>query len=305
MDKCNLKQMFCNVCSKEFLSKNPNVQLIQHKRWCNKKHEFLNKYSLDPNSLTEEYKKCGSVLGFKEKFPFWDNFVHYYRLFRELGVSVSLKAAHNNEITKNKRTETFRSRYGFDHNFIRGTSSRNKWEKRLIEEEGITNVFQREDVKKKSLDTILDKYGKELWLHSITVRGSGIVSKLNKQVFEILEKNSINFSIEFKVKCEKRYYYSYDILIEGEKKIIEINGDYWHCNPRKYAHDHIYLKGSSREKTAKDKWKEDEDKINFIRDKGYQVLVIWEMDLKNDKIMVEKEILNFIRSRTYTDILLG
>ena len=48
---------------------------------------------------------------------------------------------------------------GYPHNFFKESKSRKKWENKLLEEEGIVNVFQRESVKNKSIKTVLSKYG--------------------------------------------------------------------------------------------------------------------------------------------------
>lgn len=48
---------------------------------------------------------------------------------------------------------------GATHNFSKKSSSRKEWENRLLENEGIINVFQRENVKQKSKKSINIKYG--------------------------------------------------------------------------------------------------------------------------------------------------
>ncbi len=50
---------------------------------------------------------------------------------------------------------------GTTHNFHRLSKSRKEWENRLIIEEGISNVFQRDDVKEKIKKTCVEKYGVE------------------------------------------------------------------------------------------------------------------------------------------------
>ena len=48
---------------------------------------------------------------------------------------------------------------GTPHNFSKKSKSRIEWETRLFEEEGIVNVFQREDVKNKIRNTMNERYG--------------------------------------------------------------------------------------------------------------------------------------------------
>ena len=62
--------------------------------------------------------------------------------------------------TKNKAKQTYLKHYGCEHNFCKNSESRKEWEQRLLDTEGITNVFQRESVKQKSKETLLKNYGK-------------------------------------------------------------------------------------------------------------------------------------------------
>ncbi len=282
---------FCPICNREFSSKNSLTQLKAHLKWCNKKFEFLKLYNLDNNLIQKEYEEMGSVLNFMKKFPFWSNFASYYKLFKELNIDYSLKKSLSKSIIKTQRENTHIERYGVAHNFLKNSPSRQKWEKNLFDTEGIKNVFQRESVKKKSNITILKKYSKELWLHASTVRGANIISRLNKQIFLILEEHNIKFEIEFKLKKENSYF-AYDILLEN-KKIIEINGDYWHGNPKIYKPDDIILKGSSAEIKVSTKWEKDRIKINHAISNGYDMLIIWEYEMKTDINNVITKIKNY------------
>lgn len=48
---------------------------------------------------------------------------------------------------------------GSEHNFSKNSSSRKKWEKKLLEKEGITNVWQREEVKEKCKNSYFKNLG--------------------------------------------------------------------------------------------------------------------------------------------------
>jgi hypothetical protein len=80
---------------------------------------------------------------------------------------------------------------GATHNFSRKSSSRKKWENDLVNNEGIINVFQREDVKEKSKKTLLRKYGVEYISRHPLI-------KENKKLK--LEKRLIDFPNSFKEK---------------------------------------------------------------------------------------------------------
>ena len=77
------------------------------------------------------------------------------------------------------------------------------------------------------------------------------------------------------------------------KKMIEFNGDYWHCNPLIYSADyfHKYMKC-----TAQQKWDADKYKINLIQKLGYEVLIVWESEYKKDPDQIITKCIKFLNS---------
>lgn len=71
-------------------------------------------------------------------------------------------------------------------------------------------------------------------------------------------------------------YYNVDFLNRQTNHIIEIHGDYWHCNPVIYPDEYIhpYFKV-----TAKERQRMDERRKQVLESMGYQVTVVWESDL--------------------------
>ena len=77
--------------------------------------------------------------------------------------------------------------------------------------------------------------------------------------------------------------YNYDILFEN-KRILEIQGDFWHGNPNKYKENDI-LFGS---KTAKMIWDKDLKKKNFVEKRGFKIFYLWETNINK---MTDEEII--------------
>jgi len=83
-----------------------------------------------------------------------------------------------------------------------------------------------------------------------------------------------------------KHGYQCDILIpkqetEGviipQKTIIECDGDFFHMNPNKFkANDKIFKKG----KTAKERWKLDNDRTKELQEKGFKIIRLWEHEIK-------------------------
>lgn len=84
--------------------------------------------------------------------------------------------------------------------------------------------------------------------------------------------------------------YNVDFLING-KFVIECFGDYWHCNPKIYVKDFY---NASLKMTAKDKWSKDKQKISHLKKAGYNVLVVWEKDIKSSPEIIRDSILEFL-----------
>lgn len=89
-------------------------------------------------------------------------------------------------------------------------------------------------------------------------------------------------------KLDKKQFV-YDIV--ANNKIIEYNGDFWHSNPTKYSPEYINPRTKLK---AADKWNIDQQKLQYARDQGYEVLVVWESDFKKNKEEVIKQCIQFL-----------
>jgi G:T-mismatch repair DNA endonuclease (very short patch repair protein) len=109
---------------------------------------------------------------------------------------------------------------------------------------------------------------------------STITSKKEREIVSFLRSLNIEVISSFRVDSKVC-----DIYIPSLNLIIEYNGDYWHCNPNKYDGDYFNQK---KNKYAKDIWEYDSNKLELIRNYGYNLEVVWETDLKtNNDIILE------------------
>ncbi|VVC05888.1 Uncharacterised protein [uncultured archaeon] len=76
----------------------------------------------------------------------------------------------------------------------------------------------------------------------------------------------------------------YDITDSAIKKIIEFNGDYWHCRGWKPTDVHPH-----NNQTAKQIWEHDFQKKLAAEERGFCVKIVWEGDYINSKENVLKE----------------
>lgn len=114
-------------------------------------------------------------------------------------------------------------------------------------------------------------------------RYSGLHSRVKQHMNKI---GLINFKSE--QYCNG---YFIDELSENRRIVIEINGDYWHANPKKYnANDIINYPYGKRK--ACEIWNKDKRKIKKLQKNGYQVIVLWELDInKNNHLNILEELL--------------
>lgn len=134
-----------------------------------------------------------------------------------LGINLrNIKEACNTQRKKAKYEKTMMEHYGTTHNFNKNCSSRQEWEKRLFEEEGITNVFQRKEVIKKIHETMVEKYGENEWKYQHS-KSSDINYYIKKYGEEkgIEEWNRICYE---KGKSNRMEYY---VEKYGEEKGVE------------------------------------------------------------------------------------
>jgi len=123
--------------------------------------------------------------------------------------------------------------------------------------------------------------------HSLTMKKNILLGKLktiNKskkedEIKQFLTNLNYNVIQHHRVKTK-----ICDLFIPSLNLIIEYNGDYWHCNPNKYGPEFFNQK---KNKYAKEIWLDDENRLQLIKNCGYNLEVIWEEDLKynNNKIL--------------------
>ena len=116
------------------------------------------------------------------------------------------------------------------------------------------------------------------------------VSSGELEIREFLTEHCISFTYQEPVRHSLGFYKP-DIIVN--KKIIEFYGTYWHCHQNIFADEDEM--NFSIGMTAKEKRKIDNDRINSIKDSGYDVLIVWEHNWKNQQQKIKQEILNFLQ----------
>jgi G:T-mismatch repair DNA endonuclease (very short patch repair protein) len=67
------------------------------------------------------------------------------------------------------------------------------------------------------------------------------------------------------------------------KIVIEFFGSFWHADPRRYKPDELMFSAKKRgDILAKDIWERDQERLDRIKDSGYEVIIVWEDDFLDD-----------------------
>ena len=103
-------------------------------------------------------------------------------------------------------------------------------------------------------------------------------TKPHIKMCEILKKIGVDFEEEKIVDC-----WVFDLYIKNFDIFIEVDGDYFHSNPKIYPH-------GPKTKTQKLNFYRDSKKNQFCIDKNMKLLRFWESDILNNEILIEKEI---------------
>ena len=173
------------------------------------------------------------------------------------------------------------------------TFSKEKCIKKYGKEKGLEIWKMRQEKWQNTLDNKSNEEKAEI--NRKKIYKNGIASKGELELFNELHKEFPELESQKYFKYNNTHYYFYDICLGN--KIIEYNGDYWHANPKIYNANSI-IKYPRKTVMAKDVWEGNEIKLQFAKNLGYDILVIWESDYKNNKDDVINKCRSFLSEAT-------
>jgi G:T-mismatch repair DNA endonuclease (very short patch repair protein) len=141
------------------------------------------------------------------------------------------------------------------------------WNKELpAEQQPFFGKKHNKEYYQKRDKTVFDRYGVK---YATELAKSSPRSKKEK----LLEQYLVDYKINQRIGSHKP-----DYVNEDKKHIIEVYGDYWHCNPKTFKEDFYH---SQLKMTAKEKWQKDLVRKIELESLGYEVTIVWESELKN------------------------
>ena len=99
-------------------------------------------------------------------------------------------------------------------------------------------------------------------------------------LIEILDRHNIKYETQYVIL---NYYV--DFFLPDKNLVIEIQGDYWHCSPRRYKEDdYVKFPGRGLVKVS-DIWQRDGMRFEKIKSLGYNIIGLFSHDLNEEYIL--------------------
>lgn len=160
------------------------------------------------------------------------------------------------------------------------------YKKTMNKKYGVDNYYQSKECRKKCNSPESLEKAQQTRIKNGTLR----TSKIEKFVLNYIKEN-YNFIVEE----NKRKYLDgkeIDIYLPELKIGIEIQGDYYHKNPRFYKNPNelANLPRTKQTTTVQDIWNYDNNKLLLAESKGIKLIQLWEYDINHNFDFIKKQL---------------
>lgn len=317
------KDKICPFCEEKIFR-------VAHLKKCNKNVNEITAYKLmiekTFNCVVEEvlndYLNGLSLPDIKEKYGI--SYKATQKLLENDGYSLRTIKESCNDKRLSKYLNTIQEKFSVD-NVSKSDIIKDRKRKTFIKNYGVDNTFKTEGFTEHVSLICLEKYGKkritngklnsekralftdEKW-ESINRKiretyqkkyengwqGSQFSSTFEEKIKDCLDKNNIQYEQQKYVNGR-----SYDFHIINTDILIEVNGDYWHANPKFYnSDDKINYPGGKR--LAKEVWDKDMLKKENAEKYEYILIYLWESDI--NECLKNKTINEFLLSNLVCEV---
>jgi len=199
-----------------------------------------------------------------------------------------------NNCKQRKTKETFMKKYGVNSCLSHPEVIKKRHETN-IKRYGNINPLLNPEVKAKAEKTLMKKYG--------STNGSITLSRYSKESQKVFWAIYDNLPQQLKMKtyfaelnkefANNQPHFRYDFVISNIKKCIEYNGEAWH--PRPDIDDSaVGWHVRSKHKTAKESREHEANKHQQLLEKGFDILIIWDFEVKSNFQVVVDKCLKFL-----------
>lgn len=191
-----------------------------------------------------------------------------------------------------KARATSIDKFGYD-NASSSPEIKKKRATTFLKKYGVENPFQANEVKAKIAKTNIARYGHQNYGCLVQRRRT---SNVHKMLSGSLSLCGIPHENEIMISYGEKSFFV-DIVLGGGKCAVEVYGDYYHANPKKYkSTDYISVYGGK--KLAYEIWARDEERLTKIKT-VLPVLVVWEYDIKHNLEQTVKLIQEYYESHQH------
>jgi len=106
-------------------------------------------------------------------------------------------------------------------------------------------------------------------------------TKPEKWFMKFLEKHKLSYEFQYNVNG-----YLYDFWVHSIDCLVEVDGDFHHCNPEVHPEPLYEIQKHTVE--------HDKVKNKVAKDNGYNLIRVWENDINNNPDKIEKEVLSYL-----------
>ena len=290
-----MREYICPFCKKKM-----NKNNIKHIYYCKENKEITNKEDIKYEylifnyskeiiaSIINDYKELFSLPMLKEKYNI--DFKSITFILKYNNIKIRNSSESNLLITSKKSKITCIEKYGVD-NVSKSDLIKQKKRETFMKHYGVDNIWKTKD------------YVKNIWKNYTEERKEEIIrkvyasinnnktsgSKIEKRIASILDDLNISYCRQFFINGSR---HPYDFRISKTNILIEVNGRWWHADPRYYNEDDIIKQpGKKYNLKAKDIWNKDRKISDFALNNGFIVVTFWEDDITNKN---DCELMKFI-----------
>ena len=112
-------------------------------------------------------------------------------------------------------------------------------------------------------------------------------SKLQRRIVKTIKK--LGYPVQTQVRVGK-YYFDFKV----GNVLFQVNGDFWHANPKMYKPNSVINYPGGKKKLAANIWKKDLKKRQIAMSQGYKVVYLWETDLKK---LTQNQLLLYVKKQ--------
>lgn len=304
-------ERFCPFCHLRLTSGGRHIYTCKSKDGNLSKAEIKLKY-LEYNfgksileDVCNDYQNLYSLPMIKEKYGLDSKSVYFLLSLKNIRIrSISESAL---LISKDKAVSTLQKKYGNEiTNVSQLPEIKEKVKRTFLQHYGVDNIWKLAEYNKKCCEMYPESHkvhmekliaGRNKFWNDITEeqlcewkekvsRGyeanNMFSSSLETRFCRILNNLNISYIRQFHIKGSR---HPYDFHLVDSKIIIEINGNFWHANPKYYKETDVISYPGGNKVTAKTVWEKDQKFIDYAIKNKYKIIVIWEseMNCKNDK----------------------